>query len=177
MREHGPTVYPPSALPGNVRSSTPATPSAANQSALARLLHRGQTNLTAKERPSMTKKYYATMTLPKGAKESWSKLMSGEDPGPPQIKVGEPIVEATAVFEDGVKVIGGVEKSATPTEYNIKFMRVFDAHGGEHPSAIDCSDEEDFRGSGYEFRIREDEPDDKYTLEIVEAETVRSLRT
>jgi hypothetical protein len=126
-------------------------------------------NRTFVRRLSMTKKYIATMTLPKGAKESWSKLMSGEDQGPPQIAVGKPIVQAIAVFEDGTKVTGGVEKSATPSEYNLKFMRVFDARGDEHPSAIDCSDEEDFRGSGYEFRLNDDEPDDKYTLDIVEA--------
>jgi hypothetical protein len=46
------------------------------------------------------------------------------------INTWSPIVSATAVvFDDGIRVMGGVLKSDEPKEYNILFFWVFDQQG------------------------------------------------
>lgn len=74
-------------------------------------------------------KFTATMTLPKNGKQDWSNIMYGETTVPSDMDAGSPIVMASAIFEDGTSVLGGVLKSNDPTDYNIKFMWVFDNLG------------------------------------------------
>ena len=88
-----------------------------------------------------TKLKVATMTLPAGAKEAWTGLMRGSASVAGSIEQNTPIVQAHAVFADGTQVVGGVLKSDTPAEYNIKFMWVFNTKGERHPGwPIDVGD-------------------------------------
>ena len=51
-------------------------------------------------------------------------------------------------------VAGGVCSSATPTQFNVKFMWVFDADRNQYPGwPIDVSDDEDFLNTSYEFTL------------------------
>lgn len=120
-----------------------------------------------------TPKYTATMTLPKGGVQAWTNVMQGKTPPtvPDQIDTGSPVVMARAIFEDGTWVAGGVYKGPDPTDYNIKFMGVFDSKGNQYPGwPIDTSDEEDFSRSQYYFSIT-DASETVYLLKIVEAES------
>lgn len=115
-------------------------------------------------------KFTATMTLPKNGKQDWSNIMYGETTVPSDMDAGSPIVMASAIFEDGTSVLGGVLKSNDPTDYNIKFMWVFDKSGNQYPGwPIDTSDDEDFFSSGYYFSLTDSE-EDQYLLNIVEAD-------
>ena len=129
-------------------------------------------DLSTKEPTLSTEyKHTATMTLPKGGKQSWSLIMQGETPVPDKMNPGSPIVMAYARFDDGTQVAGGVYKSENP-EYNVKFMWVFDADGNQYPGwPIDVSDDEDFDSSGYAFSLTDDPEDADYLLEIVEAQS------
>lgn len=111
----------------------------------------------------------AQMVLPAGGKQVWTELMQGSAPVPDKINAGSPIVMAWARFDDGTQVAGGVAKTDTPTDYNLKFMWVLDAKGNQYPSwPIDVSDDEDFLGSAYTFALTPgDEP--THRLNIVEA--------
>ena len=114
-------------------------------------------------------KYKATMTLPKGGKQAWSNIMYGETPVPEDMNTGSPIVMATATFEDGTWVAGGVLKSDDPTDYNIIFMWVFDGKGNQYPGwPIDVSDNQDFFISSIGFSLNDDDEED-YLLKIAEA--------
>lgn len=114
--------------------------------------------------------FTATMTLPKGGKQAWSNIMYGETPVPNDLNVGSPIVMATAHFENGTWVAGGVYKSSTPTDYNIIFMWVFDKNGKQYPGwPIDVSDNEDFFMNSIQFGLEDDLDDGNYLLKIVEA--------
>ena len=116
-------------------------------------------------------KYTTNMTLPKGGKQAWTDIMQGQAPVPEELLSGDVIVMAYAVFEDGTQVAGGVSKSDTPTEYNIKFMWVFDANGNQYPGwPIDVSDNQDFLQNAYSFSLTED-VDDEYLLNVVEAQS------
>ncbi len=116
-------------------------------------------------------KYEATMTIPKGGKEAWSNLMHGQTPVPDDINTGSPIVMATAQFDDGTWVAGGVLKSKTPTDYNIIFMWVFTKNGNQSSGwPIDVSDNEDFYLSSISFSLTDD-GDEDYLLKIVEADS------
>jgi hypothetical protein len=122
---------------------------------------------------SNSPKYSTTMTLPKGGKQAWTNIMQGhaQPPVPEELNVGSPIVMAYAVFEDGTWVAGGVYKGTDPTDYNVKFMWVFDANGNQYPGwPIDVSDNEDFLQTGYYFSLTEG-VDDEYLLNIVEAQS------
>ncbi len=121
-----------------------------------------------------TKLKVATMTLPVGAKEAWTGLMRGSASVAGSIEQNTPIVQAHAVFSDGTQVIGGVLKSDTPAEYNIKFMWVFNAKGERHPGwPIDVGDHEDFKHAGYVFSLTEG-VDEEYSLDVVEASEVKA---
>lgn len=114
-------------------------------------------------------KYTATMTLPKGGKQAWTNIMQGQAPVPDEINTGSPIVMADARFEDGTWVTGGVYKGDDPTDFNVKFMWVFDAKGNQYPGwPIDVGDDQDFLQTGYAFSLTED-VDDEYLLNVVEA--------
>jgi hypothetical protein len=116
-------------------------------------------------------KYTADLILPKAGKQAWTNLMQGQAPVPDQINPGSPIVMAYARFDDGVQVAGGVYKGESPTDYNVKFMWVFDAHGNQYPGwPIDVSDDEDFLQTGYKFSLTEG-VDNEYLLKIVEAQS------
>lgn len=116
-------------------------------------------------------KYTATMMLPKGGKQAWSNIMYGDTPVPDEIDTGSPIVMATATFDDGTWVAGGVLKSETPTDYNTIFMWVFDQNGNQYPGwPIDVSDNEDFFISGIYFSLTDDD-DDEYLLNVEEADS------
>jgi hypothetical protein len=118
-------------------------------------------------------KYSTNMILPKGAKQRWSNIMQGQaQPAvPEELNVGSPIVMAYAAFEDGTQVAGGVYKGDNPTDYNVKFMWVFDAKGNQYPGwPIDVSDNQDFLQNGYYFSLT-DGVDNEYLLNIVEAES------
>ncbi len=113
----------------------------------------------------------AILWLPTGAKEYWSTIMSGEAKFPYTLYEGDIIVAAYARFDDGTQVIGGVRKSNSD-DFNIKFFHVLDASGSVYPDLpIDCSDHEDFRGSGFVFILNEDESVE-YHLAIKEQEAV-----
>jgi len=107
----------------------------------------------------------ASLVLPAGGKEYWTQLMQGSAPVPNEINAGSPIVMAWTRFDDGTQVGGGVYKSDTPDDYNIKFMWAFDAKGNQYPGwPIDVSDNEDFLANAYEFSIG----DTDYLLNVVE---------
>jgi hypothetical protein len=115
-------------------------------------------------------KYTANMVLPQGGKQAWTLLMQGQAPVADQINTGSPIVMASAQFEDGNWVAGGVYKGDDPTDFNVKFMWVFDANGNQYPGwPIDVSDNEDFLQKGYSFSLGDGE-DDEYRLNIIEAD-------
>jgi hypothetical protein len=116
-------------------------------------------------------KYTANMILPKGGKQAWTNIMQGQVPVPDEINTGSPIVMAYARFEDGTWVAGGVYKGDDPTDFNIKFMWVFDATGNQYPGwPIDVSDDQDFLQTGYYFSLTEG-VDNEYLLNIVEAQS------
>ncbi|HJR09290.1 MAG TPA: hypothetical protein VJ842_18670 [Pyrinomonadaceae bacterium] len=118
---------------------------------------------------SNSPRYTADMILPKGAKQAWTDIMQGQATVPDEINTGSPIVMAQARFKDGTWVAGGVYKGENPTDYNVKFMWVFDANGNQYPGwPIDVSDDQDFLQTAYAFSLTED-VDDEYTLNIVEA--------
>jgi hypothetical protein len=122
---------------------------------------------------SNTPKYSTNMILPKGGKQAWTNIMQGQaqPPVPDQLDTGSPIVMAHAVFDNGTWVAGGVIKGDNPTDYNIKFMWVFDINGNQYPGwPIDVSDNENFLQTGYSFSLT-DGVDDEYMLNIVEAES------
>jgi hypothetical protein len=115
-----------------------------------------------------TPQHVASMVLPANGMQAWTKLMQGESPVPGEISSGSPIVMAFARYSDGTSVAGGVYKSDAPTDYNIKFMWVYDSEGNQYPGwPIDVSDEEDFLKASYTFSLT---PDSKelYQLNIVE---------
>jgi hypothetical protein len=112
--------------------------------------------------------FMADMTLPAGGMEAWTKIMQGIVPVPEQINTGSPVVMATARYDDGTQVVGGVYKYNTPTEYNVKFMWVFDVNGNQYPGwPIDVSDDQDFFNTAYEFTLVPDSGI-SYLLNIVE---------
>ncbi|HYG79691.1 MAG TPA: hypothetical protein VD861_04850 [Pyrinomonadaceae bacterium] len=116
-------------------------------------------------------KYTANMILPKGGKQAWTQIMQGQASVPAEINPGSPIVMADARFEDGTWVAGGVYKGDDPTDFNVKFMWVFDAKGNQYPGwPIDVSDDEDFLQNGYYFSLTED-VEDEYLLNVVEAQS------
>jgi len=110
----------------------------------------------------------ATLYLPKNGKEVWTSIMEGSSTISIDIYENQPIVQAFAQFRDGIKVVGGVYKSAQPEEYNIKFYYVFDKEGNMLPHRIDPSDNEDFRESSRMFYLNEDDVGDQYVLYIKE---------
>ena len=113
-------------------------------------------------------KYTANMVLPQGGKQAWSLIMQGQTPVPDQMNTGSPIVMAVARFEDGTSVAGGVYKGDDPTDFNVKFMWVFDANGHQYPGwPIDVGDHEDFLQKSYSFELNEGA--DSYLLNVVEA--------
>jgi hypothetical protein len=115
------------------------------------------------------KKNKATLLLPTGGMEYWSTIMCGEATFPHTLYEGDIIVAAYARFRDGTQVIGGVRK-AKEEGYNIKFFNVLDASGKVYSGwPIDCSDHEDFRGSGFVFSLN-DEGSTEYHLSIKEKE-------
>lgn len=114
--------------------------------------------------------YNTTMTLPKGGMQAWTLIMQGEATVPDEINTGSPIVMAYARFEDGTQVAGGVYKWQTPTDYNVKFMWVFDANGNQYPGwPIDVSDDQDFLATEYIFSLIDGGA--TYQLNIVEAQS------
>lgn len=113
----------------------------------------------------------AILWLPTGGKDYWSTIMSGEAKFPHAHYESDIIVAAYARFDDGTQVIGGVRKSNSD-DFNIKFFHVMDAAGIVYPNwPIDCSDHEDFRGSGFVFNLNNDESVE-YHLAIKEREAV-----
>ncbi|CAI8995698.1 BppU_N domain-containing protein [Pseudomonas sp. IT-P44] len=134
----------------------------------------GQGAVTGQAAGSPTPQYVARMTLPAGGKEAWTLIMQGNTPVPDEISVGSPVVMAWARFDDGTQVAGGVYKSATPTDYNVKFMWVLDADGNQYPGwPIDVSDHEDFLNNGYLFSLTPDS-EEVYLLNVVERPWVKS---
>jgi hypothetical protein len=110
----------------------------------------------------------ARMVLPPGGKEAWTQIMQGTGPVPDKINAGSPIVMAWARFKDGTQVAGGVYKSDTPTDYNVKFMWVFDANGNQYPGwPLDVSDNENFLGKAYSFSLTPD-AEETYLLKVAE---------
>ena len=110
----------------------------------------------------------ARMVLPPGGKQAWTEIMFGTTPVPDRINTGTPIVMAWARFKDGTQVAGGVYKSETPTDYNVKFMWVLDAKGNLYPGwPLDVSDNEDFLPHAYNFTLTPDS-EQAYRLNIVE---------
>jgi hypothetical protein len=113
------------------------------------------------------KTYKATLLLPAGGKEYWSTIMHGEAQFPYTLYEDDIIVASYTQFKDGTQVIGGVRKSNSE-DFNIKFFNVLDANGKVYPNwPIDCSDHEDFRGSGFVFILNDDESIE-YNLTIQE---------
>lgn len=113
----------------------------------------------------------ATMILPKGGKQAWSNISYGKTPVAKDINEGSPIVMATAHFEDGTWVAGGVYKGNSLTDYNFIFMYVFDQQGNQYSDcSIDIIDKEDFFFNGIHFSLRDHDEDRKYFLNIVEAD-------
>lgn len=108
------------------------------------------------------------LILPAGGMEAWTQIMQGGVPVPEQVNPGSPIVMAWTRFDDGTQVAGGVYKSATPADYNVKFMWVLDGNGNQYPGwPIDVSDDEDFLTRSYAFSLTEGGAED-YLLNIVE---------
>ena len=102
-------------------------------------------------------KLQATVTLPEGGKKLFTKYMQGEAEVPKHVERFSPICMASTSFEDGTKVIVGVNNSGQE-DFNIKFAWVFDAEGKLHTGwPIDTGDHEDFEGKGYLFYIGDDE--------------------
>jgi hypothetical protein len=111
----------------------------------------------------------ARMVLPSGGMNAWTQIMQGATPVSSEINTGSPIVMAWARFKDGTQVAGGVCKSDTPTDYNLKFMWVLDANGNLYPGwPIDVSDDEDFLGKAYSFSLTPDS-EGTHLLKIVES--------
>ena len=110
----------------------------------------------------------ATIYLPKKGKQKWTEIMEGLNNISEDILPFQPIVMSTTVFEDGVVVVGGVLKSESPEDYNLKFFYVFDKKGNRIPNVIDPSDDEDFRESKRVFYLDPEEMSDKYILSIKE---------
>jgi hypothetical protein len=107
----------------------------------------------------------ANMILPQGGKQAWTLIMQGQAVSD-EINTGSPVVMAVARYDDGTMVAGGVYKGTDPTDFNIKFMWVFDANGNQYPGwAIDVSDDEDFLQTGYGFDLPNG---NSYQLNIVE---------
>jgi hypothetical protein len=110
----------------------------------------------------------ANLSLPAGGKQAWTQIMQGTATVPNEISAGSPIVMAWARFDDGTQVAGGVCKSDTPADYNIKFMWAFDARGNRYPGyPIDVSDDEDFLARSYEFTLTPDAAQ-SYRLDVIE---------
>ena len=110
-----------------------------------------------------------TLYLPKNGKEKWTKIMEGGTIDyASDVLEGQPIVMATAIFDDGFWVAGGVYKSETPEEYNIKFMNVYTPDGIQVPFLIDPSDHEDFRDTSFTFYLNDEEVGDEYVVKIKE---------
>lgn len=109
-----------------------------------------------------------TLYLPKNGKEAWTEIMEGKATQLSEdVLEGNPIVMATAVFDDGFWVTGGVYKSDSPEEYNIKFIHVYTPDGQQIPFLIDPSDHEDFRQKSYIFYLNELE-EEEYVVKIKE---------
>ena len=109
--------------------------------------------------------FTADMVLPQGGKQAWTQIMQGQAV-PDQMNTGSPVVMATAKFEDGTWVAGGVYKGDNPTDFNVKFMWVFDAKGNQYPGwPIDVGDDQDFLQNAYGFELNGVE----YQLNVVEA--------
>jgi hypothetical protein len=114
----------------------------------------------------------ATMVIPKGGKQAWSNISYGETPVAKDINEGSPLVMATAYFEDGTWVAGGVYKGSSLTDYNFIFMWVFDHQGNQYPAyPIDVIEKEDFFFKGIHFSLRVHGKDRKYFLNVVEADS------
>lgn len=112
-----------------------------------------------------------TLYLPKNGKEKWTKIMEGGTTDYSKgILAGQPIVMATATFDDGFWVTGGVYKSETPETYNIKFMNIYTPDGLQIPFLIDPSDDENFRDTNFTFYLNDEEVGDEYVGEIKEKE-------
>jgi hypothetical protein len=110
----------------------------------------------------------ASLLLPAGGKQAWTQIMQGTGTVPNEINAGSPIVMAWARFDDGTQVAGGVYKSDTPADYNVKFMWAFDPKGNQYPGyPIDVSDDEDFLARSYEFTLTPD-AGQSYRLDVVE---------
>ncbi|WP_040066470.1 hypothetical protein [Pseudomonas batumici] len=110
----------------------------------------------------------ATMVLPAGGMQAWTRIMQGDSPVPDEINPGSPIVMAFARYSNGTLVAGGVYRSDSSTDYNIKFMWVFDSEGNQYPGwPIDVSDDEDFFSQSYTFSLTSN-PQELYQLNIVE---------
>jgi hypothetical protein len=111
----------------------------------------------------------ARMVLPPGGKQAWTEIMQGSAPVPEDINTGSPIVMAWARFKDGTQVAGGVCKSDTPTDYNVKFMWVLDAKGNQYPGwPLDVSDDQDFLAKAYAFSLTPD-GDQTHLLNVAES--------
>lgn len=109
---------------------------------------------TAPVTTEQTPQYVANLVLPAGGMQAWTRLMQGDSPVPDEINSGAPIVTAFARYPDGTRVLGGVYKSDSPSDYNIKFMWVFDSQGNQYPGwPIDVSDEQDFLNQRYTFSL------------------------
>jgi hypothetical protein len=110
-------------------------------------------------------------TLPKNGKQAWPKLMHMQDDDvvvvTEDIDSWSPsIVSTTAVYDNGIRVMGGVSKSNKPKEYNSLFFWVFDQQGTQLPDwPIDVSDHEDFAFSEIHFEMKEE----LYVLIVQEA--------
>lgn len=110
----------------------------------------------------------ARMILPSGGKQAWTDIMQATAPIPDEIDTGSPIVMAWARFKDGTQVAGGVYKSDTPSDYNVKFMWVLDANGNRYPGwPIDVADHENFLHKAYTFTLTPDS-EETYRLNIAE---------
>ncbi|MDB5672423.1 MAG: hypothetical protein JWO25_3382 [Alphaproteobacteria bacterium] len=111
----------------------------------------------------------ARLVLPAGGMEAWTQIMQGAAPVPDEINPGSPIVMAWTRFDDGTQVGGGVCKSDTSTDYNVKFMWVLDSNGGQYPGwPIDVGDDQDFLTASYAFSLTPD-GEESHVLEVVEA--------
>ena len=135
---------------------------------MVRLIGRGDFFLPNSFDKQTTMKKEATLYLPSNGKELWTKLMEGTSEVSKDIYENQPIVMATAIFEDGISVAGGVYKSSEPEFYNIKFYYVFDKDGNHLPFRIDPSDNEDFRESARIFYLNDEDVGNQYYLNIVE---------
>ena len=103
----------------------------------------------------------ATLYLPKNGKENWTRLMEGADQEYEDILPFQPLVLSSVRYRNGITVVGGVAKSETPLDYNIKFFYVFDKNGNRLPDLIDPSDDEDFRESKRIFYLNFEEAGDQ----------------